>query len=532
MVIRNQVGNLIFQSGSSGALLISTNNYIGIGTSSPSNLLTIGSSAVPTGTTNLVVNGNIGLFRNRLCFNNTNSFSESIYNNNQNLDGEGVFNGFKYNGTAGHWFNVTSGNTAALFINSSGMVGIGNTSIVGKLNIYSNITPSGTAGDIVLQHGTNGVSCIVFPTANLTNYGSITLYDNVSLSNYVGYTGNNYSAFNYWSGTSTEVMALVIGIGTATSNAGPNSIVLNPNGNVIVSPGSYTYLNGNVGIGVTNPTDKLYVAGSVYVNDGVYIGGTASISFTDRTNNLTSSGLWYFNDLKVDGYTSQTSNVVLNVNGNIGTTGSYWLSSDIRIKTNIEPVHNMLQLVEKINVVSYEFIDQIAQTQPKCSAGLIAQQVQQVFPESVSFTKEFLPNIIRNVFSCQHIDPYTAKLTFTDSIDVKVGDIVRYFVYQSKDDATEYKNIVSYVSDDNDVIHVPAWPNMKSTDRITIYGTQVDNFHNIDKLMITMLMAQGAKELDEYSIIQQTRIHALQSKLFSIKQNIQLLSTMIEQRKM
>jgi len=526
MVIRNTAGNLIFQSGGTGgAMYINTSNNVGIGTNNASNLLTIGTSALPTGsgTTNLVVNGNIGLYNNRMCFSTvTNSFSDSIYNNNPNMDNEGTFNGFKYNGTAGHSLNV--GTTPSLFINSTGSIGIGTATVTGKLNIYSNIAPTGTAGDLVIQHGNNGVSCIVFPNQAQNNFGSIAFYDNVTATSYSGYTGANYSAYNYWSGTGTETAALVIANGTTNSSTGLNSIVLNPTGNVIVAPqGGYTYLTGNVGIGITNSSYPLQVTGSAYIGAGVYINGSTKQSVTSKPY-LSASG-----STVTAVASGSSSTIVLTATGDIGidTGRTFWLSSDRRIKTNIQPIEDILSTIEKINMVSYDYIDQIANSKPHCSAGIIAQQVNHALPHSITKTKEFIPNIIQNAFSCQYHDEQTIELTFLSEINANVGDVVRYFVYKSKDDATEYKNTISYISNDNKTIHLPAWSNVTTSHRVTVYGTLVDDFHNVDKLMITMMMVQGAKELDNYTKIQDTRILSLKSRLQINLQTIQELTLMI-----
>jgi len=528
MVLRNTAGNLIFQSGGgAGAIYINTSNNVGIGTTVASNLLTIGAAALPTGsgTTNLVVNGNIGLYNNRICFSTvTNSFSDSIYNNNPNMDNEGVFNGFKYNGTAGHSLNV--GTTPSLFMNSTGNIGIGTSTVTGKLNIYSNITPTGTAGDVVIQHGTNGVSCIVFPNQAQNNFGSIAFYDNVTATTYSGYTGANYSAYNYWNGSGTEVAALVIGIGTANSSTGLNSIVLNPAGNVIVAPqGGYTYITGNVGMGTTNPSYPLHVIGGAYINGGVYINGT--------TKSAAVSSREYFgtNGSTVTGLYGGTSTIVLSATGDIGIDSgkTFWLSSDRRIKTNIQSAQNMLSLIEKINVVSYSFVDQLSHSQKHCSAGIIAQQLINVLPQSVTKTKDFIPNILQNAFSFRLVDEYTVEITVLSDLNVKVGDVIRYFVYKSKDDATEYKHTITYVSDDYKTIHLPAWDGLDNRHRVTLYGTLVHDFHNVDKLMITMLMVGGVKELHEFSSVQCTRIRTLQTRLQNIKQTIEDLTSIIDE---
>ena len=131
------------------ATIISSGN-VGIGNASPGNLLTVGSAAIPSansaGTTKLVVYGNINCYRNRLIFSDyLVDWNHSIYNNGMNLDNEGAFDGMKFNVFGGAWFRVsgTPATSSALFINSSGNVGIGLTTPSYTLHVSGAIYASG-----------------------------------------------------------------------------------------------------------------------------------------------------------------------------------------------------------------------------------------------------------------------------------------------------------------------------------------------------------------------------------------------------
>jgi hypothetical protein len=88
--------------------------------------------------------------------------------------------------------------------------------------------------------------------------------------------------------------------------------------------------SGNLGIGTTNPTSKLHVVGDTYI-----------------------SGILTATDINS--------------------------ASDIRLKTNIKPFENTLEKIVQINGVSFNWIDSNAK-----SGGIIAQDVEKVFPELVN----------------------------------------------------------------------------------------------------------------------------------------------------
>ena len=94
-----------------------------------------------------------------------------------------------------------------------------------------------------------------------------------------------------------------------------------------------TLSSGSVGVGTTNPTSKLHVVGDVSVSG-------------------------------------------------ILTAGDFNSTSDIRLKTNIKPFENTLEKIVQINGVSFNWIENNAK-----SGGIIAQDVEKVFPELVSQTE-------------------------------------------------------------------------------------------------------------------------------------------------
>ena len=73
--------------------------------------------------------------------------------------------------------------------------------------------------------------------------------------------------------------------------------------------------------------------------------------------------------------------VTINASRNLLVGGSVQQNSDIRLKTNIEPLTNVISSIKKLNGVKFNF-----KTYPsnKKLIGLIAQDVEKVFPELVT----------------------------------------------------------------------------------------------------------------------------------------------------
>ncbi|BDX35468.1 distal tail fiber protein [Thermus phage MN1] len=71
----------------------------------------------------------------------------------------------------------------------------------------------------------------------------------------------------------------------------------------------------------------------------------------------------------------------LDVNGNVRIQGTLYETSDIRLKTNLEPIKNALDKVERLTGYTFDM-------HGRRLAGLVAQEVQEVLPEAVEEDSE------------------------------------------------------------------------------------------------------------------------------------------------
>jgi hypothetical protein len=222
-------------------------------------------------------------------------------------------------------------------------------------------------------------------------------------------TGRTSSGIGIW-GSSTATSGDGTGIrGNTNSSAGYSGYFT----------GGRFYINGNVGIGASSPDCKMHIVAPddggdvlkiVQPTTGNYIirmrestsTGSGLIYVYDALNNpniqLYAEGATYFNGGNVGvGLTNPA--YTLDVEGDFrvktirpyvgGGNPVYWLpglgvfnwaTSDISLKENIEPLLNSLDKLVRLNGISYNYIED---TSKRRYMGLIAQEVEKIFPELV-----------------------------------------------------------------------------------------------------------------------------------------------------
>jgi hypothetical protein len=206
--------------------------------------------------------------------------------------------------------------------------------------------------------------------------------------------------------TDTGVMTFFTGDGTSANTSSKVTILS----------------NGNVGIGTTDPQQKLHIQGNIYlgpnntnnfvhsganlglqadgevkivsdVNDTGGVGGSdiifgyGSSTNTDSNKDFTEAELSTYprvEVMRIDASTDRvgigdpTPSYKLDVSGTIRATGDIIAYSDIRVKENIKTIENASDKVLKLRGVEY---NKIGET--KKSIGVIAQEIEEVIPEVV-----------------------------------------------------------------------------------------------------------------------------------------------------
>jgi hypothetical protein len=151
--------------------------------------------------------------------------------------------------------------------------------------------------------------------------------------------------------------------------------------------------NGNVGIGTTNPTEKLDVNGRVVVRgsdlvlgteDGRSIGNKkGQIALVHGSVNV---GTKYDDTLVVNYDGTFEGGVEVHSNMRLwgGVEAKWFLNtSDARLKHDVTPVKNALEKVTQLQGVTFRYNNEADVNKPK-TLGFIAQEVEKVVPEVVS----------------------------------------------------------------------------------------------------------------------------------------------------
>jgi len=391
-------------TGSTGVIAIGTNQIykdssgnVGIGTSSPFGKLNVQNGTIFVGQSAGTTQTNILLSGYGQVFGGQTYGDVSI---RSSYDGSG-------NGSTLNFY--TSPNTGGanisverMRIDTSGNVGIGTSSPSQKLSVVGNIAAGDTAStadgfvDIagastgsvrITRTGTSATnSSMVFSTtySTLQERMRIDGLGNVGIGtsspvNKLGLSpttiNNSERVINIYSGTTTAQGYVSIGSQYATGNANVNSEIRFGNEQASGAP---SYLAFATATG-TSPTERMRIDSS-----GNLLVGTTSASNSSNTIFRSGAGSVILTT-QSDSTANVYQQIFVNPNGNVGsitTSGSltsYNLSSDQRLKENIQDAAPASALIDAIQVRQFDWkIDSTHQRY-----GFIAQELVTVAPEAV-----------------------------------------------------------------------------------------------------------------------------------------------------
>ncbi|MCU0462417.1 MAG: tail fiber domain-containing protein [Bacteroidales bacterium] len=281
---------------------------------------------------------------------------------------------------------------------------------IGKFNAYSGSPEGWNSGDPIFMVGIGSSNsdrrnALTVYKNGITefNKGTVIDYDRMELNS--SGTGNRYSYIDFHSdNTYTDYSFRIFrnsGLNGSTDFAhrgtGNLNLITYENSSIAFTTWGAERMrirgyNGFVGINTTYPTFQLDVAGSININKGVsgvgalFVNGNETIWYDGTTFSWGFAGSYNVFAGHVSVATTATSGYALYVAGSGWASGSFINGSDIRWKKNINYLGNVLDKVSQLKGVSYEWKQNEypdMHFESGTQIGLIAQDVEQVFPELV-----------------------------------------------------------------------------------------------------------------------------------------------------
>jgi hypothetical protein len=180
------------------------------------------------------------------------------------------------------------------------------------------------------------------------------------------------------------------------------------------------------------------------------------------------------------------NNVIAKFNGVIWTNDYLVVSSDSRIKEDIQDINDdtALQSILSIEPKTYKYVDKLQKGDKKVY-GFMAQQIREVIPESVSIQTSYIPNIYLVANYNSNVITLPSQPT---KVVIKVDDKIKCYDKDNKEIIVEVIEVIDDLTFRIKDIEY-------SDTKIFIYGTFVDDFHTLDKTYIFTLNVCATQEL-------------------------------------
>jgi hypothetical protein len=377
---------------------------------------------------------------------------------------------------AGAIFEAKNAGVRKVIVDGAGNVGIGTTTPQRALHIYGISSPLFASG---ANWNYAGLDIVRYQTNTATpRFLGLMLDGDSPTSTTVG----DYPALwgKYTSAPTT-------GSVSTTSNA--TLMLGSPNGYEFYTSGGAQRMiitsSGNVGIGNTNPQFPLDVNGYAMspTMASAYFGTGGGVSST------------------------QNYTVSIKAQYSVWTTNVFVVSSDTRIKTNIQDINDdtALSQLRLLQPKTYEYIDKVQRGSDPV-IGFIAQEVAEVLPRAVTKQKEIIPSI----YAIASVS--NAILQLEKEHGLIVGDKVKLIKEQGGELITNVTGIITPTSFTVEDAIEDA--------RIFVYGKEVPDFHTLDKNAIFTIGVAAVQELDRQ--VQQLRAEnaSILERLAAIEQRL------------
>lgn len=237
--------------------------------------------------------------------------------------------------------------------------------------------------------------------------------------------------------------------------------------------------------------------------------------------------------LAVSGVFGGYSNTYLSVS--IHASGTIWaeqvviVSSDERIKKNISSSTDSLEIVNKLNLRSFEYIDVRARLERPVKHGLIAQELEKVYPEAVTKTIGFIPNIYTPAVSYISLDLSSVLITIDKPHELIEGDCVRVYINtDGKDDTKDfqYDTLVLRIPSNTSFVIAP-WEAFELGRAMLVYGKKVEDLMGVNNPLIGVLAAGACQTLSKKNETLEQQVGTLQAQVASLQVQLNSLQSYV-----
>ena len=418
--------------------------------------------------------------------------------------------GIGTNTLTSNYILIGSGTNAILqtsnlvWVNSTNKLGIMTSNpqytldIVGDINFTGIINKNGT---IYNASSTATGSYYWVASGNDTYYngGNVGIGTNIPLTNFKLDVYGKIKCSQIDIGTTTSLKENLLILNNSYDTSSLSKIIFGANSEI--DYGSISYSNG-----IMTFYNKLETGNGFYFSGAPYIGiGTTPekgipLKVASGTSNLTGTYYHLTTSTNILSSNKTWSNISAYFDSTILVNGDIVITSDVRIKNNINDINskNALELVSKINPKSFKYIDFIEKGDKK-NYGFIAQDIKEIVPEAVGYKKENIPNIFKLFDVKDDIIETNEDLTSQLSINDNIKII-------NKDNKEDYK-IIEISSN-----HIKIDKKIEG-DKCFIYGKEIEDFHILDKDIIFTLNVSASQELNKKIKKQKKNIKKQEMKL-------------------
>ena len=296
-----------------------------------------------------------------------------------------------------------------------------------------------------------------------------------------------------------SIGAGVEGYTNSATNTGGLFRNANSAGPAIVVPSG----EGRVGIGTTAPAYPLDINGSATGNTS---GGPFFISTS--VTNLNSGAATVGVSVRASGAFWSTGNAA---------SGGFYVSSDQRIKRKlgVSNSKNDLAMLMKLKVTDYKYVDTLNSGRVQVK-GVMAQEVESVYPQAISKQTNWIPNIYAMAESTSFDEAnHRLHVTMSKAHGLVVGDKVKLI------SSTQGEKPVTVNAVNGNTFSISGWE--EKSEKIFVYGKEVNDFRIVDYDRLFTLNVSATQELFKMITEQKQTIDDLKAKEEESKKKIAML---------